>query len=96
MSTQTLTLDGHSFRADRIDLPAGSCLLTIQGSRGFLACGYVSLDAAEAFGHALAIVKGVKDFDDMLAAPVRAASSAAAALGISEGMPGRDALLRLA
>lgn len=96
MSTQTLTLDGHSFRADRIDLPAGSCLLTIQGLRGFLACGYVSLAAAEAFGHAVAIVKGVKNFDDMLAAPVRGASPAAAALGIAEGMAGRAALLLLA
>ena len=89
--TTTLTLDHHSFRADRIDLP-NVAVLTIQGTRGILACGYLSLPTAEKFGHAMAIVAGVSSFDDMLAATVKAVSPAAAALGVAPGMAGREAL----
>ena len=57
-----------------------------------LGCGYVSLAAAEKFGHALAVVSGVASYDDMLAAKVGAVSTAAAALGVETGMSGREAL----
>lgn len=93
---ETLTIDGHPFRADEIPVMGSTKLLLIQGSRGMLGCGYVSLAAAEKFGHALAIVKGVASFDDMLAAAVQDVSSAAAALGAKAGMTGRDALALMA
>ena len=93
---ETLELDGHAFRADEIPVMGTTKLLLIQGSRGMLGCGYVSLGAAEKFGHALAIVKGVASFDDMLAAAVQEVSSAAAALGVKAGMMGREALALMA
>ena len=93
---ETLTIDGHPFRADEIPVMGSTKLRLIQGSRGMLGCGYVSLAAAEKFGHALAIVKGVASFDDMLAAAVQDVSSAAAALGVKAGMTGRDALALMA
>ena len=93
---ETLELDGHAFRADEIPVMANTKLLLIQGSHGMLGCGYVSLGAAEKFGHALAIVKGVASYDDMLAAGVQEVSSAAAALGVQPGMTGREALVRMA
>lgn len=89
---ETLNIDGHAFRADEIPVIGTTKLLLIQGSRGMLGCGYVSLGAAEKFGHALAIVKGVASFDDMLAAAVCEISPAAAALGVKAGMTGRAAL----
>ena len=49
------------------------------------------IDVADRVGHALAVVSGVKSFDDMLAANVREVSAAAAALGIAPGMTGRAA-----
>lgn len=93
---ETLTIDGHDFRADEIPVMGTTKLLLIQGLRGMLGCGYVSLGAAEKFGHALAIVKGVASFDDMLAAKVCEVSPAATALGVKAGMTGREALLLMA
>ncbi|MBR4252501.1 MAG: YunC family protein [Kiritimatiellae bacterium] len=93
---ETLAIDGHDFRADEIPVMGSTKLLLIQGLRGMLGCGYVSLGAAEKFGHALAIVKGVASFDDMLAAKVCEVSPAAAALGVKAGMTGREALLLMA
>ena len=93
---ETLDIDGHGFRADEIPVMGTTKLLLIQGSRGMLGCGYVSLGAAEKFGHALAIVKGVASYDDMLAASVQEVSSAASALGVQPGMTGREALVRMA
>ena len=93
---QTLNIDGHAFRADEIPVMGTTKLLLIQGNRGMLGCGYVSLAAAEKFGHALAIVKGVASFDDMLGATVQEVSSAAAALGVKTGMTGREALALMA
>lgn len=93
---ETLNIDGHDFRADEIPVMGQTKLLLIQGSRGMLGCGYVSLGAAEKFRHALAIVKGVASYDDMLAAAVQEVSSAAAALGVKAGMTGREALALMA
>jgi Uncharacterized conserved protein len=87
---ETLTINENIFKTHRINL-YGSALMIIEGGKGFLACGYVNLQAAEKLGHAAAIVTGVKNFDDMLNAEVIAASSAAAALGVTVGMKGADA-----
>ncbi len=94
MST-TLTVDSHTYRADRIDLPGDVSILVIQARRGFLACGYVSMAAAEKFGHAAATVSGVSTYDDMLSATVRAVSPAAESLGVRPGLSGREALALL-
>jgi uncharacterized protein YunC (DUF1805 family) len=75
-----------------IPVRSGSLLL-IQGSKGMLGCGYLSVEAAERLGDALAIVTGVKSYEDMLKAEVKKVSSAAALLGVKEGMSGKEALL---
>ena len=77
-------------------IPTGNtALLLIKAKNGFLGCGYVSLETAERVGDAAVIVSGVKNFDDMLAAKVKAMSSAAAARGVTAEMTGRQALLKL-
>ncbi len=87
----TLNIHGKPYRGDIIPLTT-SAILVIQGCRGMLGCGYLSLATAERLGHALAIVTGVASFDDMLKARVTAVSTAAAALGVSAGMTGEEAL----
>ena len=87
-------VDGMKFEAGSLDM-FGVKILLIRGGRGALGCGYLSLDAAEKFGHALAIVKGVAAYGDMLSAEVAAVSAAAAALGVSVGMSGLEALKKL-
>lgn len=67
-------------------------LLIITGSKGSLACGYLSLDAFEKLEDAAAIVRGVGDFDDMLKASIQDVSSKAKELGVEVGMTGEQAL----
>lgn len=88
---EKLKIEGAEFDAVKIDM-YGSALMIIKGSKGFLACGYINIETAEKLSHACAIVRGVKDFGDMLAAKVCAVSSAARALGVEEGISGAAAL----
>jgi uncharacterized protein YunC (DUF1805 family) len=67
-------------------------LLVISGSKGCLACGYLSMDSFERNGDAAAIVRGVDTFDDMLVAVVKEVSSLGKELGVAPGMTGREAL----
>lgn len=91
---EQLTIDDHSFSGSIIPLPT-SAILVIQGKRGILGCGYLSVETADKLGHALAVVTGVATYDDMLTATVKKVSAAAASLGVTVGMSGRDALLRM-
>jgi uncharacterized protein YunC (DUF1805 family) len=55
-------------------------------------CGFLNVEAAERIGVLAAMVSGVKTFDDVLTAPVKAVTSKARSLGVQEGMKGEDAL----
>jgi uncharacterized protein YunC (DUF1805 family) len=90
---QQLEVGGRTFLGVRIEL--GAPLLLIKGEKGYLGCGYFSLDAANNIGDALAIVRGVSSFDDMLNSEVKEISEKARELGVKEGMNGREALMRL-
>jgi len=74
---------------------AHTFVLMISAPKGFLGCGYFSLETANRVGDAVALVKGVKTLDSMLEARVVAASDRAQALGVATGMSGKDALLRM-
>ena len=84
------TFDWGNLKKDRIELKLP--LLTIQGAKGLLACGYVNVSTCNKTGEACAIVSGVNLHDDMLSKPVLAVSEEAIKLGIQIGMPGADAL----
>ncbi len=68
-------------------------LLIIQAPKGILACGFISIDAANKFNEVAATVSGVKTYDDMLSATVKNASESALKLGIQPGVTkGSEAL----
>ena len=73
----------------------GVNILLIKAGNGALGCGYLNLEAAEKFGHALAIVSGVAGYEDMFAAEVKSVSSAAGKLGVVPGMSGIEALKKM-
>lgn len=75
---------------------ANSNILLIQGSKGFLGCGYFKVEIADKMGDAAAIVTGVKNYQDMEAAKVVAVSAKARELGVNEGITGKEALALLA
>jgi len=79
----------------RVDLPESPPLLLVVGGKGFVMCGFLNMDAAEKLGVAAATVSGVKSFEDVLEAEVKAVTSKARERGIKPGMRGKEALKRL-
>ena len=90
----TVQLDGNALDAVTF-ASQNTKILVIRAARGMLGCGYLSVDTAAKVGDALAVVSGVANYEDMLAATVKAVSPAAEALGVRPGMTGRDALLKM-
>lgn len=70
-------------------------LLIIKEAKGLLACGYINVETCNATGEACAIVRGVNDYDDMLAAKVVAVSESGLSLGIEVGETGESALAKM-
>ena len=91
MNNQTIEIDGAVFNGAAIPTP-NATLLVITGANGILGCGYLSVATADKLNDALAVVRGVANFDDMLNAQVCEVSAAAAGKGVIVGMSGRDAL----
>ena len=87
-----IEIDGLEFSGTTVELLQGK-LLIIQGKTGMLGCGYFNLAGAATLGSAMAIVSGVKCYDDMRAATVAGVSAKAAEAGVKVGMSGREALL---
>ncbi|MEM2105915.1 MAG: DUF1805 domain-containing protein [Candidatus Bathyarchaeia archaeon] len=76
----------------RVELPNSPPLLVVVADKGFVMCGFLNVDAAERLGVAAAVVSGVKTFEDVLRASVKAVTSGAEALGVRVGMSGEEAL----
>jgi uncharacterized protein YunC (DUF1805 family) len=89
-SAQAEDFNWGELKREKIDLKLP--LLTIQGEKGVLACGYINVSTCEKTGEACAIVSGVKTHTDMLTKPVIALSPAATALGVELGMSGAQVL----
>ncbi|MDH7564020.1 MAG: DUF1805 domain-containing protein [Candidatus Bathyarchaeota archaeon] len=81
--------------AAKIDLPATPPLLVIIAEKGFVMCGFLNMEAAERLGAAAAMVSGVKTFEDVLNAEVKAVTTNARKLGVNVGMNGAEALKHL-
>ena len=86
-----LDIDGVSCNGYAIATP-NATLLVITAPNGLLGCGDLNVATADQLNEALAVVRGVANFDDMLAAKVCEVSAVAEKLGISVGMSGKDAL----
>ncbi|MGC8895581.1 MAG: YunC family protein [Candidatus Bathyarchaeia archaeon] len=76
----------------RIELPESPPLLLVMADKGFVMCVFLNVDAAEKLGVAAAMVSGVKSFDDVLNANVKAVTSKAETFGVKVGMKGAEAL----
>ncbi len=76
----------------KVDLPDSPPLLLIVGRTGFVMCGFLNIDVAEKVNVTAAMVSGVKTFDDVLAAEIKAVTSKAQMKGIKVGMKGEDAV----
>ncbi|MFC1498470.1 YunC family protein [Verrucomicrobiota bacterium] len=95
LNSRIIAVGDVSVLGIKVDLP-GAPVLMLVGEKGFIGCGYFKMETADKVGHALAVVSGVKSFEDMLAASVIAVSEQAAKLGVTVGMTGSDAVKLIA
>jgi len=90
-----LRIDDKVALGVKVDLPDSPPFLMVVGRTGFVMCGFLNMDTAERLNVLAAMVSGVKDFDDVLEAEVKAATSKAQMKGIKLGMKGKEAIKRL-
>ena len=92
ISVVSLKVDGKTCLGVRIELPDSPPLLVINADKGFVMCGFLNMEVAEKLGVAAAMVSGVKTFEDVLNAQVKAVTSKAKGFGADVGMKGSEAL----
>ncbi len=90
--TGPLKLDDKIATGLKVDLPDSPPLVMIIGKTGFVMCGFLNMEAAEKLNVTAAMVRGVRNFDDVLEAEVKAVTSRAVKKGIKVGMKGKDAV----
>ncbi len=88
-------IGGKSFQGMKSTMPNVAPLLLIKGEKGFVMCGYLNMEAAEKQGAAAAVVSGVKTFDDVLNAEIKAATTKAKELGVQVGKKVKDEIVKL-
>jgi uncharacterized protein YunC (DUF1805 family) len=91
---EALHIDGRDYEGHAIPTSKAN-LLMIKNQSGFLGCGYFNIEVADKLEEPVALVTGVKTFEDMLKASVFSVSQAAAAKGIQIGDSGQEALAKL-
>jgi len=92
ITVSPLDIDGKNAVGLKVDLPNSPPLLAIIGRTGFVMCGFLNAEAAEKFNVPAAIVTGVKNFDDVLKAEIKTATSKAKLMGVKLGMTGKEAV----
>jgi uncharacterized protein YunC (DUF1805 family) len=96
MEMKPILLDGHQVTAISVQLPKTN-LLAVTTEKGYIMCG--ALDVAllnerlASRGIVAGRALGVRSIEQLLEAPLESVTTAAAELGISPGMKGKDALL---
>lgn len=95
LNVMTVKVDGKTCLGVKVELPESPPLVMIIADKGFVMCGFLNVETAEKLGVAAVMVSGVKTFEEILNAEVRAATSKAKSLGVKLGMRGLDALKRM-
>ena len=72
-----------------------SNLLMVSTPKGYIMCGYLNIETAERLGDCAAVVKGVKNLDELLEGRVVEITNSAKKSGIKIGMKGIKALSKI-
>lgn len=91
-------INGHTFLAVTVLLPK-TTLLTVSNDKGYIMCGALDVDLLNKKLKDRKIIAaravGVRTIDQLLNAPMESVTIEAESLGITKGMLGRDALLKM-
>ena len=94
ISVELLEISENKVLAIRIELPGAPLLLMIC-DKIVIGCGYLSIEAMEKIGNCACVVRGVKNFEDMLNAEIQEITSELEKLGARKGMKVRELLERI-
>jgi len=70
-------------------------LIVIRAKKGYIMCGYLSMETSNRLEDIAAKVIGIKNFDDALKAKVVEVSEKARENGVKEGITGKEALEKM-
>jgi uncharacterized protein YunC (DUF1805 family) len=98
INMEPINIDGHTFLSISVELPKTN-LLVVTNDKGYIMCGALDVallneklkDRKVVAGRAV----GVKTISQLLAAPLESITYEAEELGITQGMIGRNALLKM-
>ena len=77
------------------DFPEKPAIIVLIAKKGLIACRNFDIDALDERNVTAARVKGLTKIEDALEAKMESCTSKARALGVAEGMTGREALMKL-
>jgi len=95
ITIEPVDVDGLRVMGVKVELAHAPILLLVS-KKGFIGCGYFSVETANKLGDVMAVVSGVRTFEDVLNAHIISASEKAQEMGITAGMKGKDAVNLLA
>ena len=95
MITKEIKVKNSIFKGIELDLCDNTKLLVITGKKGYIMCGYLNINTAQKRQDVACIVTGVKTIEDILNSNIVALTAKAQELGISMGMPVKEALEKL-
>ncbi|HHT91950.1 MAG TPA: DUF1805 domain-containing protein [Clostridia bacterium] len=98
IDVKPINLDGYVFIAVSVQLPK-TTLLVVSSDKGYIMCGALDVsllneklkDRKIIAGRAV----GVRTIEELLEAPLESVTNEAEKLGITKGMPGKKALLKM-
>ncbi|WP_153731755.1 YunC family protein [Sporosarcina obsidiansis] len=98
IENKSILIDGKSFQAVTVRLPK-TTLLTVSNDKGYIMCGALDVSLLNSVLADRKIIAGravgVKTIEQLLAAPLESVTLEAEQLGITAGMKGTDALLKM-
>jgi uncharacterized protein YunC (DUF1805 family) len=99
ITVNPLEVEGMHFTAIRVELPKTN-LLMISNEVGYIMCAALDVDVLNEKLKDRNVIAGravgVRTIDDLLHAPLEKITEASKAYGWEEGMPGKEALLKIA
>ncbi|MEA3320349.1 MAG: DUF1805 domain-containing protein [Bacillota bacterium] len=93
-----ITIEGHTFTAITVRLPKTN-FLAVTSDKGYIMCGALDVGLLNAKLKDRKIIAGravgVRTIEQLIEAPLESITYEAENVGITVGMPGKDALLKM-
>ncbi|MFC5711193.1 YunC family protein [Thalassorhabdus alkalitolerans] len=98
MKMEPVEIQGKLFKAVTVDLPKTK-LMAVTNEKGYIMCGALDVGLLNAKLKDRKVIAGravgVRSIEELLEAPLESVTVEAEKMGITKGMPGKEALLKM-